>query len=445
MSSLLEQAIVDATALKEAATKNAEKNFIDKYSHKIKEAVDKLLEQEMNAMESPMTPPAGNMDAASALENVPTDLNQPPANTLDSMPQEPQKKDPLEKIKSSFMSDGEDEELITIDFSSLKVKPVNQSMNPPMDAGMAQPAGMPAAAPAPAGAAPAAPMPAAAPTEAPAPMQEGLRQYEEGEDELMEEEDLEEEQEELDEEVVINLDDSAEVGMPCEGEGCMEEQVEIEIDEDSTYGADEAYPEALEEEQEEIEEEVDLEESLIVDMEGVSDGWRGTQPNERRELENVELARLQDEEIQLKIREYEDAVNSAQKKVKKATKEKEVLMKENMELKSTLLSLKGHIEKMNISNAKLLYINRALGSSSLNERQKQQVVETISKCDSVEGAKIVYETLQSSVQSVVQESKAPKSLNEAVSRSGSPFLVRQRSQEMNPVTERMKILAGIKN
>ena len=46
MSSMLEQAIVDATALKEAAVKNAESIIIEKYSEDIKEVVANLLEQD---------------------------------------------------------------------------------------------------------------------------------------------------------------------------------------------------------------------------------------------------------------------------------------------------------------------------------------------------------------------------------------------------------------
>ena len=46
MSSLLEQAIVDAKALKDAAIKNAENLVIEKYSEQIKQAVDVFLEQE---------------------------------------------------------------------------------------------------------------------------------------------------------------------------------------------------------------------------------------------------------------------------------------------------------------------------------------------------------------------------------------------------------------
>ncbi|MHC4735627.1 MAG: hypothetical protein ACYTDW_14405, partial [Planctomycetota bacterium] len=46
MSSMLEQAIVDAKALKEAAIKSAESAIVEKYSQEIREAVDTMLNQE---------------------------------------------------------------------------------------------------------------------------------------------------------------------------------------------------------------------------------------------------------------------------------------------------------------------------------------------------------------------------------------------------------------
>ena len=45
MSNMLNQAIIDAEALKEAAIKNAEATIVEKYSDDIKKAVDQLLEQ----------------------------------------------------------------------------------------------------------------------------------------------------------------------------------------------------------------------------------------------------------------------------------------------------------------------------------------------------------------------------------------------------------------
>ena len=45
MSDMLEQAIIDAEALREAATKNAETLVLEKYSNQIKESIESLLEQ----------------------------------------------------------------------------------------------------------------------------------------------------------------------------------------------------------------------------------------------------------------------------------------------------------------------------------------------------------------------------------------------------------------
>ena len=46
MSSMLEQAIIDAAALREAALKNAEQSLIEKYAPQIKEAVESMLEND---------------------------------------------------------------------------------------------------------------------------------------------------------------------------------------------------------------------------------------------------------------------------------------------------------------------------------------------------------------------------------------------------------------
>ena len=47
MSNLLEEAIIDATALKEAAMKTAEKSIVEKYSDEVKDQINKILESEM--------------------------------------------------------------------------------------------------------------------------------------------------------------------------------------------------------------------------------------------------------------------------------------------------------------------------------------------------------------------------------------------------------------
>ena len=58
MSSLLNEAIVDAKALREAALKNAETSVIEKYSEEVKKTLDELLEQDDLAAAMGTEPPA---------------------------------------------------------------------------------------------------------------------------------------------------------------------------------------------------------------------------------------------------------------------------------------------------------------------------------------------------------------------------------------------------
>ena len=128
----------------------------------------------------------------------------------------------------------------------------------------------------------------------------------------------------------------------------------------------------------------------------------------------------------------------------------EELVFENNQLKEKLQNyenvvgqLKESVTDVNLSNARLLYTNRVLRNTSLNERQKDRIVEAISKSDSVTEARTIYNTLQSTVESTSRRS--PKSLSEAVSRSSMPFLSSRNSQKKveDPAVERMQRLAGI--
>ena len=116
----------------------------------------------------------------------------------------------------------------------------------------------------------------------------------------------------------------------------------------------------------------------------------------------------------------------------------------NYKLTDVVNTLKEKLEEVNLTNAKLLYTNRVLRSTSLNERQKTKIVEALSNAGSVNEAKVLYETLQNAVGSSRKE--GPKSLSEAVSRP-SAMLPRRKVQrdDSNSFTERMKTLAGIKN
>ena len=52
MSDMLEQAIIDAEALKKAAAKNAETLVLEKYSNQIKEAVEQILDEQPEDVEA---------------------------------------------------------------------------------------------------------------------------------------------------------------------------------------------------------------------------------------------------------------------------------------------------------------------------------------------------------------------------------------------------------
>jgi hypothetical protein len=82
----------------------------------------------------------------------------------------------------------------------------------------------------------------------------------------------------------------------------------------------------------------------------------------------------------------------------------------------------------------------------LNERQKTKIVETISKAQTIEKAKMIYEALQSAVEGEISKREKPESLNEVVSKPSSMVFSRRRekkSQSDHALT-RMQRLAGIK-
>jgi hypothetical protein len=106
-------------------------------------------------------------------------------------------------------------------------------------------------------------------------------------------------------------------------------------------------------------------------------------------------------------------------------------------------SLKESVTDVNLSNARLLYTNRVLRNTSLNERQKHKIAEAISKAGSVTEAKTIFETLQSTVEA--KPRRSPQSLSEAINRRSSILRASPHSETTtaDPVADRMKKLAGI--
>jgi len=318
MSTLLEQAIVDAEALKEAAIKNAEAAIIEKYSSEVKDAVNSLLEQEEETLEEE--------EESAVMEEVPY-----------------------------AVEEGDEPIMVRLDLEALE------------------------------------------------------RALSE------EEEPVEESHEDL----ADTLEEEIEEALETEGE---------ETDLDEEIELDEEILDAIAEE-------------LKVDV-GIPDqglGGRSTPTDRNLEGQKVTLAALQDDELA----EEQEALQKAREEAGMYLSENTELKEEVSGLQKTILHLKGRLEEVNLSNARLLYTNRVLNSTSLNERQKTRIVESISNAGSVEEAKVIYNTLQSAVGEKTKSS-TPQSLREAVERPSSTLPRRRETNAQNPHFNRMRALAGIK-
>tara|TARA_B100000085_G_scaffold193893_1_gene177797 strand:+ start:15100 stop:16344 length:1245 start_codon:yes stop_codon:yes gene_type:complete len=412
MSNLLERAIIDAKALKEAALKNAEQLVIERYSSEVKSAMNRLLEapdDDPFTLEDPM------MDAGGEEEDPFADdalgLDDPFAaadDTLDdpaSQDEFAQEDDPNEESgifgADSFMTDipdgfaADDDEIISIKLDSLDAEFEDE---------------------------------------------EGVFG---GDDELE------------DDEIGIDLEDESDFE---DEDMSADDDFGIDISPDVTpdmQASPEAAPEVTADMVAEVlqdlgvEEEIDLEEvmeAVRVDFEPQKSGWAGTPESLMREYESMLIAREQDSKVKEENEELRKNVAALQKENKNLASAAIKLQEQNKKYNSTFQTLQEKLETMNVSNAKLLYINQALENASLNERQKRKIVEAISKAETVQEAKIVFETLNETV-ATNSDVKREATLSEVVSRKSSLLVAARNEQpnkEANPLFNRMQTLAGIK-
>ena len=139
------------------------------------------------------------------------------------------------------------------------------------------------------------------------------------------------------------------------------------------------------------------------------------------------LAREQDSEVKEENEELRKTVKDLKQENKILSSAASKLQKQTEEYETAFNTLQEKLETMNVSNAKLLYINQALENASLNERQKRKIVEAISKADTVQEAKIVFDTMNDAV-STTLDVKRDSTLNEVVSRKSS-LLVAARNEQ----------------
>tara|TARA_Y100001938_G_scaffold126446_1_gene178409 strand:- start:1449 stop:2684 length:1236 start_codon:yes stop_codon:yes gene_type:complete len=409
MSNLLERAIIDAKALKEAALKNAEQLVIEKYSDEVRTAVDQLLEMNENQLleqdDEAMADLFGDNDPAPGAPEGEGDTEA--GISADDIEAE---------IPDAFMAD--DDEVIQIKLDSLEDEIEDD------DVGVFG-----------------------------------------GDDELGDDEigiDITDDEAELEADVDMDMgmDDAGDVDIDITPD-TLEEIIKLalvdalnEEDEEIDEGhcnAGKRHDKKKLDEEEEIEEdiEIDLDELMErVRVEGTpqKSGWAGTPESIMQEYEAMLLAREQDSEVKEENEELRKTVASLQKENRTLSSAATKLQKQNKKFNAAFTALQEKLETMNVSNAKLLYINQALENASLNERQKRKIVEAISKAGTVQEAKIVFETLNETI-TTSSDVKKDVTLNEVVSRKSSLLVAarkEQKTQDANPLFNRMQKLAGIK-
>lgn len=345
MSSMLEQAIVDAKALKEAAIKSAESAIVEKYSQEIREAVDTMLNQE---------------EVISEEENMVASIPMAASDVTDAP-----------------MTGGE--EVIELDFQELE-QMIDQELAGEEEV---DPEEM---------------------TDRHEFAEEEIEGAEEGEDAALQEND-EIDLTSLFEDEEINLD---------------EEQVE------------------------------ELAEKLTLDFHPVKSGNLGMPDSQKQEAyEEAEALNAHiDEEaegedvIPAEIGKLRESVATLEAEKKDLQEKLQTLQSNTKHIEGVVLKLKDALNETSVQNAKLLYTNEALSSDSLNGRQKTKLVEAISNAKSVEEAKVIFETLQSTVSGTKKES--PKTLSEAVSRKSTLLpQTKEAKQPIDPRIDRMQRLAGL--
>ena len=395
MPSMLEQAIVDAAALREAALKNAEHAIIEKYAPEIKEAVRSILEEEpeMGRQGSPVrhNGKIGRVTVESDQGQVGIQYSGETAQTF-----------LVNESELEFISEEDvlqEEEMMASGVTS--VNPAGSDMNIPLGAAEGE-------------------------KMCPCPDEDDSVQFTFSIDDFKELSDSQPNTPEEDK-MSLPLEESVEAE-PTNEEKQLDELLDMlsEMEEEGLLEVEAA-------------EEDTVMEELVVDMAGVQkDGTFNTNEASLQYQEEMELAK----EEATKSKEDKEKAEKENEKLKESIKK---LKSENQVFENTIYKLSQKMKETLLSNAKLLYSNRVLSDASLNERQKSKIVEAITKSRSPEEAKNLHEALKTTVGTTKKD--GPKSLRESVERRSnlSSILPRRKKENKqdNQFSERMRRLAGI--
>jgi len=171
---------------------------------------------------------------------------------------------------------------------------------------------------------------------------------------------------------------------------------------------------------------------------------------EKDESEEDESEEKSEEDVDALKAGFQAREESLMQTIAKLSENLKKHKKSNTKYKNVIEKVTSRLAEVNLSNAKLLYTNRVLNNTSLNERQKNKIVESIGKSGSVDEAKTIFETLQNAVsgENSKRGRNRPNTLSEAVRRNSSPYALRgngKEPQQTDAFSERMRRLAGITN
>jgi len=178
-------------------------------------------------------------------------------------------------------------------------------------------------------------------------------------------------------------------------------------------------------------------EKLTVDMGATLSGWAGRSSESMKWEMQKDLAHRRSTDVEEELKDLKKAHEDL-------VFENNQVAEQNNKYKQATQELKESLHDVNLSNARLLYTNRVLRNASLNERQKNKIVEAISGAGSVAEARTIYDTLQSTVEATPNK-RSPQSLSEAIGRRSTVLrATRKEEPSSDPLQDRMKRLAGIK-
>lgn len=134
----------------------------------------------------------------------------------------------------------------------------------------------------------------------------------------------------------------------------------------------------------------------------------------------------------------------------KYVKQIKKLVKERNEAVTAFRKLHGQLKEVNLFNSKLVYTNKLLQKSHLNERQRSNVIETFDRAQSIREVELVYRSLSESLKiaGALVESKrtVQGKSSRTVQRSNSMLnegAQRGEEKQSDDFSRRMKELSGI--